>query len=408
MTEKKTDPVENLVSELERLMPAYVGSYIGTQFRSHRNLYQVFGWEEFILPTALYSMYKVNGIAAAVNDTPVNTAWRYYPQISSGNKPFEKALETLSEKYDLFETLKKADRLSGVSTYSIIVLKVNGQSYESKLRKFKMNRFAGFEVYHEAEVSLVEHIDEKNNVSYGIKYYRVGQHKIHPSRVIHVAEDSDDGVHGKSRLLPAYNQLHDMWKISGSTAELYYLNASLLLNAKAMEGYKVKKKDGEELQETLYELVNKMKGFMVTNGFEIDNIAPKITSPKDSWEVFEKILSATSGIPRRILFGSEMGQLASSQDSNNYFDRVESRQNNYINKYLIRAVIDKLMIYSDIPTAEYEITWRRLSSLSDKDIAESVSRYADAIKTLVEAGIEGYEDAVKLVMEKIKQILRSG
>jgi hypothetical protein len=309
MTENVTI-TENLLSELNQLIPSFVSSMMGKQFKNHRDFYTVFGWESMLYAALMTSLYENHGIARAVNNTPVNTTWRTNPTISSSSTSFNTELLSLNKRLNLFKVMKDVDRVSGIGNYGLIVLRVAGQKLDTPLHKFKIENLKKLSVYKQSDVTInynTEKDKDGNLYEYSIKDYTIGTATVHPSRVIHVAENSIDGIIGESRLSIIYNQLNDMWKISGSSAEQFYISASLLLNAKAMDGFKIKKTDGEALQDSLYELINKMKGFLITNGFEIDNIAPDIVSPKDSWEVHEKFISSTSGIARRILFGSEIG-----------------------------------------------------------------------------------------------------
>jgi len=404
---------QNLIGELESMLPSYMAAMTGMQFKNHRDFYTIFGWERRVTSAMCSALYNYHGIARAVNDTPVDTTWRYKPQITSTDG-FAKQIDTLDRRIRLYNALQTADRVSGIGQFGIIVLGIRGQSYEKPLRKFKLDDLVKLEVFQDAEVSLeMEAAEQKSKEQantpryyYGIKYYKIGITRIHPSRVIHIAENSVDGIYGHSRLLPIYNQLHDMWKISGSSAEQFYISASLLLSAQGIDGFKIKAADGVALQEKLLELVNRMKGFLVSNGFEIKNIAPDIVSPKDSWEVMEKFISATSRIPRRILFGSEMGQLASTQDQNNYYERIESRQKNYVTECIINVLFDKLIAFSDLEKTTYSITWHKLSSLTDKEVAESVKEYGTAYKYLSEVGVDGA--ALAAIAGKIQEMITSG
>jgi uncharacterized protein len=407
MEKEKDIVLKNMLSELNDIVPRYMASIVGTQFKNNRDMYQVFGWERVITSTHLYAMYKTNGLARAVNDTPVDTTWRYFPTIT-GNTAFNKELTALNKRLKLLNALKKADRLAGIGTYSIIVLNIAGQDISTPLKRFKLSQLKKLDVYADHEVGLENSIDKDGVRRYGIKNYRIGEANIHPSRVIHIAENSEDGICGQSRLYPVYNQLMDMWKITGSTAELYYITASLLLTAKAIDGFKVRRADATELQDSLLEVVNKMKGFLITSGFEIENIAPPITSPKDSFDVHEKFISSTSRIPRRILFGSEMGQLASSQDQTNYYEHIESRQRNYINTEVIGKLIDRIMIFSDLPTSDFEVSWHKLSALSDKEVAESIKEYSYSLKYMSESGVQIPDETTALIFEKINEMIRSG
>ncbi len=410
---KKDDfqSVNNLVSELDRMLPNFMASLTGMQFKSHRDFYTIFGWERQVSATLCRALYENHGIAKVANDVPIDTTWRNLPKITSGSTDFDSKLTTLNNRIDLFGAMKNVDRISGIGRYGIMVLGIAGQSYESALKKFKLDQLKKIDVYQESEINLdVEQKkgkDGKTESYYSIKNYVIGGKRVHPSRIIHVAENSLDGIFGQSRLIPIYNQLHDMWKISGSSAEQFYMSASLLLSAQGRKDYRIKEADGTALKEKLLELVNRAKGFLVSNGFDIKNIAPDIVSPKDSWEVHEKFISASRRIPRRILFGSEMGQLASSQDQSNYYEHIESRQKNYVNPKIIRPVIEVLLAYSDLNATAYEVAWDKLSSLTDKEVAISYHQYADSIKKLKEAGVDD-SDLYEITIAKMKELIKSG
>lgn len=407
MSETNDIITQNAISELQEIVPRYMAALIGTQFKNNRDIYRNFGWERVVTSSHLYAIYKTHGIARAVNDTPVDTTWRYFPEID-GSEAFKSKFSELNRRLNVLGTLKKADRLAGIGTYSIIVLNIAGQDFKSQLKPFKLSKLKNLDVYADHEIGLESEIDKSGKREYGIKYYRIGEVSIHPSRVIHIAENADNGIFGQSRLFPVYNQLMDMWKITGSTAELYYITASLLLTAKAIEGFKVRRADATEMQESLLDVVNKMKGFIISSGFDIDNIAPPITSPKDSFDVHEKFISSTSRIPRRILFGSEMGQLASTQDQTSYYEHIESRQRNYINTEVIGKFIDRIMVYSDLPISDFTIKWQKLSALSDKEIAESIKEYSYSLKYMSESAIPIPDETKNLIFNKINELIRSG
>ena len=201
---------QNTINELESVLPRFMASQIGTQFRNHRDYYQVFGWERNITSRLCYALYKSHGIAKAVNDVPVNTTWRYYPQITSTNTTFQENITALNKRIKLLDSMKKADRLSGVGFYSIMVLNIKNQSYKTQLRSFQLRNLTSISVYSDWEVDVKYKLDSKTGVKTGVEYYIIGQYEVHPSRVIHIAEDSDNKLFGQSRIAPIYYNLYDM------------------------------------------------------------------------------------------------------------------------------------------------------------------------------------------------------
>lgn len=401
--------VNSLVGQLDRMMPSVLASLSGMQFKAHRDLYTIFGWERQLTAILCSALYATHGIAIVANDVPIDTTWRNDPKITSNSAEFDKKIKLLNNRINLFGKLHDVDRISGIGRYGIMILGIAGQEYKNKLENFKLDELQKIDVYQESEVNLEieqKKSEDKVTAHYSIRYYNIAGEKIHPSRVIHIAEKSLDGIFGRSRLIPIYNQLQDMWKVSGSTAEQFYMSASLLLSAQGREGYKIDETDGTKLQEKLLELVNRFKGFLVSNGFDIKNISPKIVSPKDSWEVQKEFICASRRIPKRILFGSEAGQLASTQDQANYYEQIEARQTNYVSKKVISPLIELLIAYSDLNSTTYEILWDKLSSLTEKEVAESCNQYADTLKKLAEAGVTD-ADIVQVTLDKMKKIIKT-
>ena len=66
-------------------------------------------------------------------------------------------------------------------------------------------------------------------------------------------------------------------------------------------------------------------------------------------DLYLKLISATTRIPVRILTGSERGQLASSQDDENWADVISARQEQHVGPALLMPVINRLIWLGVLP-----------------------------------------------------------
>ena len=81
--------------------------------------------------------------------------------------------------------------------------------------------------------------------------------------------------------------------------------------------------DEANLSAELDEYQHQQRRFIRTRGVEVKNIGSKTSDPRGAFDVLVTLISGTTGIPKRILLGSEAGQLASSQDKANWAERIE-------------------------------------------------------------------------------------
>ena len=100
------------------------------------------------------------------------------------------------------------------------------------------------------------------------------------------------------------------------------------------------------------------------------------------------MISAATGIPKRILTGSERGELSSSQDKDEWMAYVQSRREEYAEPLILRPFIDRCIEYGILPKATtegYTIKWEDLFAISEservamgKGRAEALSKYASS------------------------------
>jgi hypothetical protein len=98
-------------------------------------------------------------------------------------------------------------------------------------------------------------------------------------------------------------------------------------------------------------------------GSDVANLGPNA-------DAILKQIGGSKGIPTRILTGSEMGQLASGQDADNWRTQVQDRRTSYAGPMIVRRLVDRLVEYGYLPKPkQYDIAWPVEEDMSELDKA---------------------------------------
>ncbi len=95
------------------------------------------------------------------------------------------------------------------------------------------------------------------------------------------------------------------------------------------------------------------------------------------------LLSGATGIPRRILLGSEAGQLASEQDRANWAERIEERRTSFAEPVILLPFIRKMQDAEVLPqTDDIEIEWPNAFHMSPLEENQAMAQKARAAVNL--------------------------
>jgi hypothetical protein len=106
-------------------------------------------------------------------------------------------------------------------------------------------------------------------------------------------------------------------------------------------------------------------------------------------DFYFSLIAGASGIPKRILFGSELGELASTTDEATYFGSIEERRVQFANSQIIRPLLDRLIGIKALPkpsSGEYSIVWAPLNVESPKQKADASLVRAQTAQALTPIG----------------------
>jgi hypothetical protein len=255
-------------------------------------------------------------------------------------------------------------------------------------------------VFGEKDTQIKEYEKDPGNERFGLPLVyeidlgrigdqRLGKKLVHHSRVIHVAEDLlTDDIHGRPRLQRVYNRLDDLEKIIGGGAEATWKLIYQGMVVSAKEGYSLEDSDAE-IKAKAEELLHGLQRVLALDGADVTMLGGQVVDPSGLFEIIASLIAAASGIPKRILFGSERGELASTTDHETWAGQIASRQTRFAEPQMLRPFIDWCIHNGALPqpkSGTYEIEWPSLFEMSDKEKMEIAEKKANVIKSLAPAG----------------------
>lgn len=216
----------------------------------------------------------------------------------------------------------------------------------------------------------------------------VNSSTVHWTRIIHVADNlAANEIFGVPRQKPVYNNLLDLRKLYGGSAEMYWRGAfpGYALESLPQFGTEVDY-DEEKINSMMFKWSAGLQRHLLLTGLSMKGLSPQVVDPRSQIEVHIEAICIQLGIPVRVFKGTERGELASSQDDAAWNDRLRQRQSGYLTPRLIVPFVDRLIALGVLPApAGYSVWWPDLTSQSEQeqgDIAAlrttSVVQYADS------------------------------
>ncbi|MGH9256223.1 MAG: anti-CBASS protein Acb1 family protein, partial [Vicinamibacterales bacterium] len=320
--------------------------------------------------------------------------------------PFTTAFGEMAMRLKLWRHFARVDRLGGVGRYGILLIGTRGaEDLKMPLKKLQGPESVIYlQAYHEGDVRIVQWVNDQHDPRYGeaalykirasssTDNFKIGatpELLVHWSRVIHVAEDADDRVHGRPRLERCLNRLTDLEKIVASTGEAYWQSVVRILTANVDALGDTDEAQLKELDERLMEMTHDLRRQFTGQGIKLEYLPTDVPAVKDIGDLYFSLIAAGAGIPQRILFGSEMGELASSTDQQTWFGVIDERQEQFVEPDILRAFIDRMIEFGGLPApdgGEYQSVWPTLFKETDTEKADLNLKRAQQATTLTPVG----------------------
>lgn len=382
---------------------AVLSHLAGLTFGGKRDLLTVLGYNAAPTHRDYVAQYEINGIAERVIEAHPNATWRTPPAViddADEDTPFARAWKDLEKRLKISRLLRRADCLDGLGRYSVILIGLSGQ--QDLAQPAAKGNLIYLQAYSEQDATITQWDTNASSPRFGLPLtYSINTGTeatartlaVHWTRVIHVAEGClRDDVYGKPRLRGIYNWLQDLIKCVGGSAEMYWRGAAPGLH------FDIDKEQSAPTEEELTSLKAQIEDYVHglartirTQGVNVHELGKTIQEPTGLFKALMQLVSGTTGIPMRILLGSERGELASTQDDENWKDRVAERQETHAGPMIVRPLVERLILFGALPQpkgGDFTVEWADLTALSEEKRADLAVKVAQALDAYTRGGAE--------------------
>ena len=420
-------------------------SYGGTQsFGGLRDIYTALGYPvlDRISFIDYWTRYRRQDIARRIVEAPVDGAWGLSPVVKAdgdSNDIFQGAWEELEEELGIYSTLVRSDILSGIGRYGVLLLGLDDGTQNFLEPSVKAKQLLYLQPFTENNAFIKTFDTDQYSPRYGqplvysIRFANLPGMStgvtasdvpglntgivmdVHYSRIIHLADNIlESNIFGVPRMESCFNDLIDLEKVVGGSAEMFWQGAFPGMAFKAQEDFNITPDVKVELEDEIQKYVHQLERHMKLQGIDIQQLSPNISSPKDVAELLITMISVSKNIPKRILEGSERGKLASNQDAEEWDARCDHRRRHYVEPKILRPLIKRLgeLGVLKVP-AKISIEWPDLATPSDADQATigntrtiAITKYAATPEAQLIVPLEQYlADILQLPTEVVDRIL---
>lgn len=392
----------------------------GLQFGAQRDLYEILGYNTNLRFDDYLGKYRRQDVAGRIVDIAPAWTWRKGFKVSDGTEtsPFMRTWDELAKRLRIAHQFRRVDRLAGIGAYGVILIGARAQVEETAraeqplqapLERVRNDRDIMFlSAFHEGQADIVDFDRDPMSPRFGLpNIYEIeaisadqletdrtgaarGQigrkFRVHWTRIIHVAEDTiEDDTFGRPRLERVYNRLDDLEKLAGGGSEMFWLNVAQWWHLDIPPDFEISDEEGENLEalrEKVQDAMHGLRRTIETQGADLELLGGQQPQPKDQAGLVQELISTGANTPKRILFGSERGELASTQDEANYAGEIANRQETFASPVIVRAFIDRMIAINALPTpagGSYDVNWPNLFQLSVLQLADAAAKFAAAI-----------------------------
>ena len=389
----------------ELLNRASLFSRLGQQYGGDRDVYEALGYPLSLTYDDYASRYSRQDIARAIINRPVQFTWKGPVTITelgdTSEKVLEKAWIKLERKLKLKSKFVRLDKLASIGTYGVLLLGFNDvrkqDDWKTPVDK-KNNRLLYVKPLGEGNAKISTYVKRSSDPRFGM----VGLYDItltnpggdstttfvaHHSRVLHVVPElMESEIEGVPALKSVWNRLMDLEKLVGGSAEMFWRGARPGYQAIMDPDYTMGATMEAALEGQIDEYEKNLRRMIVNQGVEFKALESQVSNPKEHVEIQIDMISSVTGIPKRVLMGSERGELSSAQDASGWLNVIQTRREEHAEINIIRPFVDMCIDYGILPTPtaeDYQIVWLDLFASSDKDKAEVGRIRATALREYV-------------------------
>lgn len=346
-------------------------------FNGQRDVDTVLGYADKLTPQDYRIRYERGGIAGRAVDALPKACWRGDGELIEDQDPeketeFEAQWWLLNDRLKVWSTLQRLDILAQLGRYACLLIGAPGEFDQEIPKGTKQDQIIFLTPFAEDDAAVSGLVSDGKDPRFGKpKGYKLKrtdidspdlQKDVHPSRIIHVPAEGflDSDIYGPPALQGCWNDFDDLVKVSGGGSEAFWLRANQGLHLDIDKNMKIAdaKNTLASLKAQAAEYKHQLTRWLRTRGVKATTLGSDVADFSGPQDAKLTLIAGTRGIPKRILTGSEMGQLASSQDRDNWQDQVQDRRTSYCSPIIARQFADRLLRYGYLPKPkEYSVRW---------------------------------------------------
>jgi hypothetical protein len=376
-----------------------LASVAGLTYDGKRDLYKTLGYQRQIQPIDYRSRYRRNEIANRIVTAAPQSTWRGGCDIVEDadldtNTPFEQAVIDFDRQVGMWDKLYRADKLSRIGRYSALVIGAPGDPetpLESVSGPQDIAYIAPFDE-NDARILLYEtdkfsprfglpvfYTINRTSFGIGVQNAAVIARKFHWTRVQHIAEGLlDDNLFGEPALECVWNRLDDLEKVVGAGGEATWRSADKGMQFDIDPTQDLDSDAQALVQQQVDNYEHNMSRFLTTRGVKIHELGSDAVDISKTGQFIISLISAGTGIPQRVLMGSEQGKLAAKQDRAAWDNRITDRQNDYAGPCILKPFLNRMIALGALPTpdVDYEVVWSSIRTMDDEQRAMIATEWA--------------------------------
>lgn len=414
--------IESLIGNVMSMRREFFSRFLDPR----RDVYDECGYPKVGEPTyqTYQDLYEREAVPARVVECLPRESWQVTPLVYESEDadvitPFEQAWDALGatlrgrswyqdeEGSVVWEYLRRADELSGIGQYGVILLGLDdGADLRDEAKPGRKLLF--LRVFPESLAQVVQSETDPTNPRFGqptaynitfndpsVQSSGIGvttaTAQVHWTRVVHIADNlGSSEVYGTPRMRPVLNNLLGLQKLYCGSPEMYWRGAfpGISLETHPQLGGDVDV-DVSKTRDFMEEYMNGLQRYLLLMGMSAKTLAPTVVDPTPQIDAQITAICIKLGIPKRVFMGSERGELASSQDDQAWNDRLRERQGKYLTPRVVVPFVDRLIGLGVLPEpVGYSVEWPDLTSQSDAEKATVAATRTGALAQYVQGGVE--------------------
>ncbi len=205
--------------------------------------------------------------------------------------------------------------------------------------------------------------------------------RVHWTRVLHVA---DGDTYHMPRMQQVWNNLLDLKKLYGGSAEMYWQGA---FPGIAFETNPNLTKDElgittAQIRDIVENYRNSLQRFMAIFGMTVKTLAPTVVDPTPQIMAQLRAITIRMDIPLSVFVGVEKGETEVAGESSKRWNRlVRARRNRYATHRVVATFYNRLIALGVLPKPDkgYTVTWPDAADNTEQERVNLIKIMTDAL-----------------------------